>query len=92
VELPEQTVTRHVLVSPDGARLARIWNDGDWARIAVHNATTGEQTAVCDGHRDSIWACTFSPDGTRIASGGDENVARLKGRSRKPVSLLRASV
>jgi WD40 repeat protein len=77
VDLPEQTETSAVVVSPDGARLARTWHDGHWARIAVHDATTGKQTAVCDGHRDAIWACTFSPDGTRIASGGDDNEARL---------------
>jgi WD40 repeat protein len=77
VELPEQTVTGGVVVSPDGARFARFTYDGPWYRIAVHDATTGKQTAVCDGHRNSIWVYTFSPDGTRIASGGDDNLARL---------------
>ena len=43
----------------------------------MHDATSGRQTAVCDGHRDGVWARTFSPDGTRLASAGDDNVARL---------------
>ena len=41
------------------------------------DATSGKQTAVCDGHRGDVWAYTFSPDGTRLASAGEDNVARL---------------
>ena len=43
----------------------------------VLDATSGKQTAVCDGHRDGVWAYTFSPDGARLASAGEDNVARL---------------
>src|SRR5262249_48526992 len=32
---------------------------------------------VCDGHRDGVWAFTFSPDGRRLASVGEDNLARL---------------
>jgi WD40 repeat protein len=66
-----------VVVSPDGTRLACTWRDGVWMRIGVFNATTGKQTAVCDGQRDGMWALTFSPDGTRLASGGDDKLVRL---------------
>jgi WD40 repeat protein len=77
VEVPEQGQTAPVPVSPDGARFARAWSDGPWARIAVHDATSGKQTAVCAGHRENVWAYTFSPEGTRLASAGEDNVARL---------------
>jgi hypothetical protein len=40
-------------------------------RFVVFDATTGKRTAVCDGHRDSIWAFTFSPDGTLVSGSGD---------------------
>ena len=77
VEMPNVREAGTFAVSPDGTRLACAWPDGEWYRIAVFDATSGKQTAACDGHRDGVWACTFSPDGARLASGGDDNVARL---------------
>jgi eukaryotic-like serine/threonine-protein kinase len=76
-EMPQLTEAGTVVVSPDGTRLACSWRDGEWARIAVLDASSGKQTAVCDGHRGGIWAHAFSPDGARVASAGDDNVARL---------------
>jgi WD40 repeat protein len=64
------------VVSPDGQRLASRQRAGAWSRLAVFDATSGRQTAVCDGHR-TTWAITFSPDGTRLASTGDDQTARL---------------
>jgi WD40 repeat protein/predicted Ser/Thr protein kinase len=66
-----------VLVSPDGKRLACLALDGDWTRLAVFDASSGKRTALCDGHRAGVWGFTFSPDGTRLASTGDDGVARL---------------
>jgi WD40 repeat protein len=43
----------------------------------VFDAKSGKQTAVCDGHRDGLWALTFSTDGTRLASGGEDRTARV---------------
>jgi WD40 repeat protein len=66
-----------VVVSPDGTRLAWVRADGEWLRLLIFDATTGKQTAVCEGHRLGIWGCTFSPDGTRIVSGGEDRMARV---------------
>jgi WD40 repeat protein len=77
VEAPDAMGPRAVIVSPDGTRLACSWFDGGWARLVVFDATSGKQTAVCEGHRDGIWVYTFSPDGTRLASGGEDRTARL---------------
>jgi WD40 repeat protein/tRNA A-37 threonylcarbamoyl transferase component Bud32 len=66
-----------VAVSPDGTRLACARVDGEWRRIAVIDSTSGKQTAGCNGHRDDIWTLTFSPDGTRLASGSEDRTARL---------------
>jgi eukaryotic-like serine/threonine-protein kinase len=64
-------------MSPDGTRLASAQQQGDWRRLAVFDATSGQLTAVCDGHRVNIWSYTFSPDSTRLASAGEDRTARL---------------
>jgi WD40 repeat protein len=45
----------------------------------VFDATSGKQTAVCAGHRGGIRSLTFSPDSSRVASGGqaEDRTARL---------------
>jgi eukaryotic-like serine/threonine-protein kinase len=65
------------VVSPDGRRLACHWFDGERKRIAVFDATSGKQTAECDGHRGAISGFAFSPDGNRLASAGADQTARL---------------
>jgi WD40 repeat protein len=77
VEIPQATQPGTVVVSPDGTRLACPLSEGDWERLLVFDATSGKQTAVCDGHRGGLWAFTFSRDGTRLASGGEDNTVRL---------------
>ena len=66
-----------VAVSPDGARLAWARDDGDWTRVVVGDATSGKPTIVCEGHRGGLWTLAFTPDGTRLASGGEYGTVRL---------------
>ncbi len=64
-----------VAVSPDGERLACFGPDGE--RLLLFDATSGRQTAVCDGHRLEVWTFAFSPDGKRLVSGGADRAARI---------------
>src|SRR5262249_14619427 len=77
VEVPGAKGPSPVAVSPDGTRLVCHRVDGERSRLGVLEATSGQQTAVCEGHRGGLWTCTFSTDGTRLASGGEDRTARL---------------
>jgi WD40 repeat protein len=77
VQVPRAQGPTPVVLSPDGTRLVCQRFDGEWARIAVFDASTGKQTAVCEAHRDGLRALAFSPEGTRLASAGEDRTARL---------------
>jgi WD40 repeat protein len=68
--------------SPDGTILASTWllaTKADRLRpnpkgvIILWDVTSGQKTAVLEGHTKPITALAFSPDGTLIASGAEDN-------------------
>jgi WD40 repeat protein/predicted Ser/Thr protein kinase len=76
VTVPENSLPVDVVVSLDGTRLACVLNV-DESRIRIFDATSGKQTAICEGHRNVIRALTFSADGKRLASGSVDRTARV---------------
>jgi WD40 repeat protein/serine/threonine protein kinase len=90
----------HLLaVSPDGSRLAVCWEEpGRWV-VTTYDADSGKPGSTSTEDRGEPWALVFSPDGTRIATGGEDGVVRLwdttsgalidqfRGHSRKLVSI-----
>ena len=65
-------------LSPDRTRVA-IAVSSDEARryIGIYDTTSGEERVRCDNHPEYINGLTFSPDGTRLASGSDGDLVSL---------------
>jgi WD40 repeat protein len=68
---------REVVVSPDGTRLGVDVVEGGQGGIAVFDVASGQRTALCAGHSDAVWAYTFSPDSSRLASVSEDKTARI---------------
>ena len=67
-----------VAVSPDGTRLAWARNDGDVdAARACSTRLPASQRSSAKATASGLWTFAFSPDGTRLASGGEDRTARM---------------
>jgi WD40 repeat protein/tRNA A-37 threonylcarbamoyl transferase component Bud32 len=62
-----------VSFSPDAKRI--ISADGN--DINVWDASSGKKLMILSGHEDQIWSMSYSPDGTRIVSGGRDKTVRI---------------
>jgi WD40 repeat protein len=62
-----------VAFSADGSRI--VTSAGTEAR--VFDAASGREIAVLKGHKSDVNDVTFSPDGTRIATGSDDRHVRI---------------
>jgi WD40 repeat protein len=75
VDMPESDEPANVVVSPDGTLLA-VPTNGELKRIAVFNATSGKQTAICS-HKAACRSFAFSPDSSQLATGCEDWKVRL---------------
>ncbi|MGH7199072.1 MAG: WD40 repeat domain-containing protein, partial [Planctomycetaceae bacterium] len=66
--------------SPDAAQLAvggGRWYDGPMGQVNVFNVATGWLTGTLTGHAGPVLSVAFSADGRMIATGSNDNTARL---------------
>jgi WD40 repeat protein/predicted Ser/Thr protein kinase len=64
---------RCVSFSPNAKRI--ISADGN--DINIWDASSGKKLKTLSGHDDTIWSMSYSPDGTRIVSGGNDKTVRV---------------
>jgi WD40 repeat protein/predicted Ser/Thr protein kinase len=67
----------HIALSPDRTRVAVAQFSVDLIRIGIYDTSSGEEQATCTGTRGQLFALAFSPDGRRLAAGGDDPLIRI---------------
>ncbi len=60
--------------SPDGTRIAVASQS---ANVNLYDPETGDKKAACTGHSAGIYAVAFSPDSTKLATGGFDGKVRV---------------
>ena len=74
---PSRSEAHLVALSPNDSRLAVIWNDPIAWGLTLYNPNTGNPVASVARDIGFTWALAFSPDGTRVATAGEDGVTRL---------------
>jgi WD40 repeat protein/predicted Ser/Thr protein kinase len=64
-------------VSPDRTRVAVSQMAMGETLIAIYDTSSGEERATCTVGAGLVYALAFSPDGSRLAAGGDDRVIHI---------------
>ncbi len=59
--------------SPDGTRFAACFTD----KVEIYGLAAGRNLGTLHGHSGKVYCAEFSPDGTRIATGGNDATVRI---------------
>ncbi|KAI1333390.1 WD40-repeat-containing domain protein [Xylariaceae sp. FL0255] len=67
---------------------------GDLQEVLITEADTGKIAASIKGHRDYGFACDWSPDGTKVATGNQDKTVRVwdSRKWKEPVAVLRCEM
>jgi WD40 repeat protein len=75
---PREGLVGRLAVSPDRTRLAvGLHIESRPYRIGIFDTSSGEERANWAGGLDQVHALAFSPDGRRLAAGGDDHVIHI---------------
>jgi WD40 repeat protein len=77
VRVPDGATIYNGWLSPAMNRLAIVWTTPAGYSAGVYDLSGNEHARLSNFHRADVWSVVFSPDGTRLASASDDNIARL---------------
>ncbi len=74
---PPGTQAEVVAVNPDGSRLAVVWSKPNQWVFTLHDPESGELVVTSNQDVGDTWDLAFNPNGTRLATAGEDGLARL---------------